>query len=198
LQLAKGSHRLLVERGGFENVERDIIVEPGRPNTVQVLLDPTPDTRATFVSKAMTQRTWGWVTVGVGGALLAGGMTYYFLNQPKKDDAQTAYDAALHERDTLSGICDWPSGKGSVEACNAQLDQKYNTLQDKKHLSNYALIGAGVGAAVAGVGVFIVASGDSPHKYDRERPSEGSARIRAVPTASFWGGGGTLGVAGVF
>jgi hypothetical protein len=169
---------------------------------VQVVLDPTPDTRAAFVGKASTQRTWGWVTVAVGGAVLAGGATFFLLNGPKKSDAQGEYDAALKEQDhpTSMGICDWRNGfgGGSSEACSAVVTQKYNALQDKKHLGTYSLIGAGVGAAVAVLGVYIVASGDNPHKYDRERPRTDAARPTIVPTVSWGGDARALGVAGVF
>ena len=87
LTLPPGAHRLRVERAGFFTVERDVEVAPRRLTTLRVELEPTAETRASYTSSARTWRTLGWVGVGAGVALAAGGAAYLGYNSGAKSDS---------------------------------------------------------------------------------------------------------------
>jgi hypothetical protein len=66
LRLARGIHHLVAQRGSFEPWARDFVIEPGRATTLAVMLSPSSEYRAQFVSRARSQRTWGVVSM-IGG-----------------------------------------------------------------------------------------------------------------------------------
>jgi tetratricopeptide (TPR) repeat protein len=197
IALAPGLHRVRIERGGFEPLERDVEIAPAAASPMSFVLDPTPETRADFVGKTHSQRTYGWVAVAAGGAVVAGGLGYFLLNQSSESDAQSAYDAASLVRSNQTGICDTRTTAGDADRCNATVQSASDDLQAAKRRSTIALIGAGAGVVIAGVGAFLLLSSDDPHRYDRKSKEE-LARVRWVPRGGFAPGGGWAGLEGSF
>jgi hypothetical protein len=198
IALASGLHRVRVERGGFEPLERDVQVPPASVAQVSLVLDPTADTRADFVSHAKTQRTWGVIALAVGGAVTIGGITYFIVNQSSKSDAQTKSDDLEQQFATKTGICDIASGLSSADNCNNQRQAALDDVNAAKSRSNVALIGAGAGVVIAGIGTYLLLSSDDPHRYDRRSNQDELSHLRVTPFATVLAGGGFAGVQGTF
>jgi hypothetical protein len=196
--LAPGLHRVRIERGGFEPLERDVDVAPAASTPVSFVLDPTPETRADFVSKAHAQRTYGWIALAAGGAVLAGGLGYFAVNQSSVSDAKASYDAALQQGFAKTGICAVMGAFGDAAQCNELQQSTYDDWQAAKTRSTIALIGAGAGAVIAGVGAYLLLSSDDPHRYDRRSHQEELSRVRLVPVAELTPRGSYWGLAGAF
>lgn len=208
-RLAKGPHHVAIERGGFEPFERDVDVEAGRTTTVRIGLDPTPETRASYVGRAKSQRTWGWILTGAGALVGGGGAGWLVVNGKKKSDKQAAYDEAVDQQSNgrPSGPCQWnkaPVNPGdsvtfaTPEACNAQADDAKSALDDAKKQDLFGWIGIGVGAASLVTGVVLLVTSDDPHKYDHKASDELGSGPTLVPTAWALPGGGGMGVGGTF
>ena len=188
-KLPKGPHRVLIERGGFETSDRTVTVDLGRTTNVTVALVPTPETRAAFVSKATSQRTWGWISTLGGVALASGGVTMIVLDQTPKDEANAAF--AQYKIDTAEGRggkCDptMDSEKFPPEVCEREYAAATKKLNDAnaRDKIGYAMIG--VGGAAALLGVYLLVSAESPHKYDR-KTEENTVRLRVVPDVGLRG-----------
>src|SRR5262249_51841150 len=154
-----------------------------------------PETRADYVSKASSQRTYGWIALGAGGAVALGGLGYFVLNQSSKNDAQSKSDQLERAFLDQVGVCDLPNGASATE-CNNQRQAALDDLNAANRRSTIALVGAGVGAAVAGFGAYLLLSGDDPHRYDRRRGGEEMGGLRLAPTAALAPHGAWAGVAG--
>jgi hypothetical protein len=206
LRLPEGVHRLLVERGGFRPLERDVSVVKGTMVTVAVTLDPTPETRQIYVDHAVSTRTWSWIGIVGGVALAAGGVGYLALNASSKSDAQKELDAKVTQRATQMGICDvhgmfidqHPGVQGDADQCNKQVDDANDRLNTAKHRDAIGYIGIGVGGAALALGVFWLFTGDDPHKYDR-KPSGAEQIARSItPVVSLGAHAQMLSVSGRF
>lgn len=208
VKLARGPHRIRVERGGFEPLEREVAISAGRTTEVALQLDPTPETRANYVEHAKSVRTWGWVLTAGGALVGGGGVGYLVMNSKTKKDAQDTYDATVAQANfdsvPKSGRrCDDKSfvtgtqTLGDPALCQAEIDAAYVKLDDAKKKDLVGYVGAGVGGALLVTGVVMLISGDSPSKYDRPA-SDSIGRVNALPYA--WSNGGTsgFGVVGTF
>lgn len=196
-RLARGPHRLLVERAGFDPVARVVDVPRGSTGTVSIHLIPTPEYRASYEKKANAFRIWGWVGV-IGGTVVAGAGTGYLIyNAGKKRTAQSGFDQIVSQRDSDTGPCDTSHG-ADPDTCNALVDANYQVLEDARARDAYGWIGVGVGAAVLGTGVVLLVTGDDPHRFDRAPEADQLGRLRVTPTLSARPGGGVLGATGSF
>ena len=199
LRLAPGPHRLLVERGDFQPVARDVTVELGRTATVRVDLEPTSDYRARYVSHAQTQRTWGIISI-VGGAVIAAGGTGLVLYDAKQRSDGRATITSIDAQSTAHSnqLCD-PGQLTAILQANC-IDPK-NAAQaqvDDANTRDYIGWGAvALGGAAVVLGVTLFVTADDPHAYDRARPAD-AASVRVVPTLSPARGGGTVGLVGTF
>jgi len=150
------------------------------------------------VSKAHTQRTYGWIGVAAGGAILAGGLVYFAVNQSSVSDAKASYDAATQQGLAMTGICATTTMAGDYLKCNEAQQSTYDDWQAAKKRSTIALIGAGAGAVIAGIGAYLLLSSDDPHRYDRRSSQEQLSRARLVPVADVTPRGGFVGLSGAF
>jgi hypothetical protein len=204
LRLASGVHRLLVERGGFRPLERDVSVDAGQTTTLPVTLEPTPETRQIYVDHAVSQRTWAWIGIVGGVALAGGGAGYLALNSSSKKDAQAELDAMLAYRDANvgningMGVCALRRTEGDLDACNRLVNTAGDRLDSAKSRDIIGYVGIGVGGVAAGLGLFWLVSGDNPHKYDRKPAGAGEMSRFVTPVFSISQRGSTLGLAGTF
>jgi hypothetical protein len=196
LRLAPGPHHLLVERGGFRPLERDVDVASGQTTVVPVVLDPTPEMRELYVSRARSQRMWGWISFGGGIALAGGGIGYLVYNSSAKDDARAERDAAADALTKMVGVCDSSTAEGNFEECNRRVLTTQEHYNDVKSRDVIGYIGIGVGAAATGLGLFLLLSGDSPTKYDKKPTPDLMRSIR--PQVAFGPGSAALAVSGAF
>jgi len=194
--LARGVHRLHVERGGFEPTDREVVVDPGRTTTVRIALDPTPATRAAYVSRTISQRTWGIVATVVGVALTAGAIGFTVWNEMERSSAQSDFDAAKSIYDQRTGICDIAHGMDPV-ACDAFVNTRQAALENANQRAPIGYVGIGVGVAATAAGMILLLTNGDPHRYDRA-PAHGAIRWIA-PTVSLDGRGAAgLALGGAF
>jgi len=169
LRLPPGAHLLRVERGGFEPVERIADVRPRAETTVRVTMQPTPDTRVSYVERTRRQKVWGWTTAGIGTAVAAAATAFVIVNNGKIEDAKKVradVDASFAPK----GPCDEMDTAvmgGGHDACRARRADAYNKVNDLETRRTIGLVGIGVGAAGLVTGIVLLITNDNPHKYDR-------------------------------
>ena len=128
LNLPRGPHRLRLERGGFLAAERDVAVALGIFSEVDVVFEPTPDTRASYVASAESRRTWSWVTVSGGVAIAASGVVLALVENGKLPSARTELADANADSTRGAGLsCDpaiphGPDPAAQEAACAARLN----------------------------------------------------------------------------
>jgi hypothetical protein len=201
LPLVVGAHRVRVERGDFEPLERDVTIDAGRTTTLSIALAPTPEYRARYVAHATTMRTWGWIGV-VGGAAIAGSGLGLFLYDVGKrsgaNDTISAIDAKSVPHANLG--CD-PFGDNNqayVQNCEVARADAVDVVSRANSRDVFAFIGMGVGVAAIGTGIVLLVTGDDPHRYDVPADSARAPTTRVTPTLFGVRGGGGIGLAGIF
>jgi hypothetical protein len=177
IQLPAGPHRLRVERGGFIPAERDVTVPLGRPASVNVVLEPDPDTRAKYVSAAQSRKLWSWVTIGAGVAIAAGGTVLAVVENGQIPGDQSTLDAVNATFVRFSNKkCDFSQNLSTMTmaSCEDSLNHASDTLNNAQMLRTVGFIVGGVGAATAVTGLVLLLTGDDPRKYD-QKPGGGLA-----------------------
>jgi hypothetical protein len=193
LRLAPGVHVVRVERAGFATVEREADVPARGTLAIAVVLEPNPDTLASYVERTERRRTAGIVMLAAGGALGAAGGAFLGYNAGPKSNAQTALDTAIA---SMTGVCAVNNTGGDAKKCNAYRQNALDDLNTFKERDAIGYVGIGVGGAAIVTGIVLLAGGDDPHRYDR-KPS-GETLARALPFIWRAPGGGGLGWAGTF
>ncbi|MEZ4407041.1 MAG: PEGA domain-containing protein [Polyangiales bacterium] len=166
-----GPHRLRVEHNDFLPDEREVDLAPGRDTTVSVFLLPTPAHREAYMSTVRRARITAGVTLGLGVAVAAGGLAWYFVNESDVD-AQTSEVARLNTLlDTYrGGMC--PTGQPQ---CFMETEQARNNAQvDLDNATTLRWVSLGVtavGGITAVVGVILFATSPSGSRFDRRASS---------------------------
>ncbi len=205
LRLAAGPHDVLVERGDFEPAAREVTIDAGRTTSVRIVLEPTPDYRTHFESRAQAQRTWGLIGILGGAAVLAGGITLVAVDASQRSQGNkqaTQLNAAI-QLGSGDPVCDPAAHDSSTpqykQACLDPLTAAYGKVNDANTRDYGGWSAIGVGAAGLVVGIVLRATADDPHKYDRAVPSSAAGPLlRTLPT--FWTtrAGGGLSLVGTF
>jgi hypothetical protein len=199
LRLPEGPHQLVLERGGFLPVERDVILDAGRSTVLRVVFDPTPETRAAYMSKTSSQRTWGLVA-GIGGLALAGGSVGFLIwNGQQRKTAHDDFDTA--ENDVANpppgSVCATQTQSGDATACNAQVLDAQSRINDANTRDVFGWAGVGLGAGATVLGVLLLVTNGGSQRYDGDRAGQG-AKPFVLPVG--WGSarGGGAGLLGAF
>lgn len=198
IALPAGPHRIHVERGGFIPAERDVDVPLGATQNVAIVFEPTPDTRAAYVSGAMSRRTWSWVTMGLGAVLAGGGVALALvengqLNGKNGDQAKlNAYNAESVRHG--GGLCDPAQdltqpyeGTTLGSFCQALASSTSSAVNNDQTLQTLGWVATGVGGAVLVTGLVLLVTGDDPHKYDEKPPEQILGGWRVLPTIGYGG-----------
>jgi hypothetical protein len=201
LRLMAGPHHVILERGGFLPVERDVTIDAGRTTAIRVVFDPTPETRATYQSRVSTQRTWGLIS-GVGGLVLTGGsLAFLVWNGQQRKQAHDDEDAAeyLINNNPKGSICDKSlfTTPAAVAACNQPALDAQSRIDNADTADIFGWIGLGVGAAATVFGAVLLLTNGSSHRFDRDRTEASKGFV--LPTGWSDGrGGGGVGLVGAF
>lgn len=189
IQVPAGIHRLHVERGGFIAAERDVDVPRGGTETASITFEPTPDTRAVYVSAAVSRRTWSWVTLGTGLAIAAGGAVLALVEQNSLKAARSDLDAVNAEwANKGGGVCDPATDLKSMQAiCDARLNDATARVHNLQTMQTVGIVAAGAGGAIFLTGVVLLVTGDNPHKYDEKPPDPLFAGWKVAPQPGFRG-----------
>ncbi len=186
IKLPKGKHQIIVERGGFEATERSVNIDTGRTTTVPVELVPTPETRAAYVSKATSQRTWGWISTLGGVALAGGGVALLVIDSSARSDANKDINAYIAQQARMGGgVCDDYYGRSPTNSPECltyfnAFNAGTKKFDDAKTRDIFGYVGVGVGSAATLLGLYLLASGDSPHRYDRKN-DDNTISLRVTP-----------------
>ncbi|HEY4012848.1 MAG TPA: PEGA domain-containing protein [Polyangiaceae bacterium] len=165
-----GAHRLHFARTGFIEGDRDVDVPVGATAHVQLVLEPTPDTRVAYAAGASSRRTWSIVTMVVGAAVAGGGAALALVAQSQLPDAQSQLDVQIAQRAPMA-VCDPMGPNGLTAACDDPFDAAQSKVDTLHNERTAGWIGAGAGGAVFVTGLVLLLTGDNPHRYD-ERPSQ--------------------------
>ncbi len=202
LRLPRGPHHLLAERGNFEPVESDVVIDSGRTTTLHLVLEPTPEYRAQFVSRAHSQRTWGVVSVVAGVVVAAGGVGLVVYDEGQRSDGNAAL-SALQAQSTLgsNAACDLGQDFTALtQRCTVPKQAATSKVNAANTRDDFGWPAIGVGAAAIALGVVLLITADDPHRYDQpERGAAAALRpVRALPV--FWSlpGGGGASLVGTF
>lgn len=197
LRLPPGGHLVMIERGGFEPVMREVTIDAGRATTLRLLLEPTPEWRAAYVSRATRQRTWGWISTTAGLVIAGGAVGFLAWNAGQQSAAQNDANR-LHTAEVNStDPCNFRAGT-NLSQCNQQIQQDNSDASADGNRAYIGYFGIGIGAAATLFGLYLLLSNDDPHRYDpKEHPDV--ARSTVVPFG--WrdpSGGGGVGLRGAF
>jgi hypothetical protein len=175
LRLPAGRHSVRVERAGFFDVEREVVVTPGA-NSLDVRLLPTPEYLGDYVSQAKGQRTLSYVVMGAGAVVALGSGAFLLWNRGQQNDAKAAFDDfARSVEDGETGMC--PSA-----GCEESLNILLSDLEAKRDRDVYGWIGVGVGAAAIGTGAILFALGNDPNRYAPRPESDVFGSLRFHPS----------------
>ncbi len=203
IQLPAGPHRIHVERGGFIPTERDVDVPAAGTQSVKIVFEPTPDTRAQYVSSATSRRTWSWVTIGLGAVLGAGGVVLGVveggqLNGSNGDQAKLNAinaDSVRHGGGTCDPAKDQTQpfqGTTLGDYCTSRANSATSAVNNDQTLQTVGWVTAGVGGAVLVTGIVLLVTSDDPHKYDEKPSDQILGGWRVTPMIGY--GGGSLSV----
>lgn len=170
MRLPLGRHSLRFQRAGFFDVERQVWVRKGEQK-LDVTLLPTPPYLDDYVKRARVQRFWGFVSLG-GGAALAGGSAAFLLwNKSQKRAAERDFNA-LADKAAAS-----PDGTCDSDTCANELGILVNELDARRKRDVYGWVGASVGALSLGTGIYLLATGADPRRYDPKPESDVFGRL---------------------
>ncbi len=194
--LPMGPHVLRVERAGFLPAEHLVVVPGGQTTTVRVTLQPTQDTHYYYVQRANTARAWAVAAVSAGFAVALAGGTLALTRHLSLDEARRYLAGEQREQDVPmnGGECDRSLGLSEEMAliCDDRLQAAHDGVRVRERLRLAGFVGVGVGLLAMGTGVFFLANGDDPRKYDGLTTAPSPRRFWASGWASPTGGGGLL------
>jgi hypothetical protein len=197
LRLPEGGHLVMIERGGFEPVMREVTIDAGRATTLHLLLEPTPEWRAAYVSRTTRQRTWGWVSTATGLAIAGGAVGFLVWNAGQQNASQN--DASRLSAAETSSVppCAWRQGGTSLSQCNQQIAQDNSDAASAGQRAYVGYVGIGLGAAATLFGLYLLLSNDDPRRYDpKDKASAAAGTI--VPFGWRDPGGAGVGLRGLF
>jgi hypothetical protein len=197
LRLPEGGHLVMIERGGFEPVMREVNIDAGHSTTLHLLLEPTPEWRAAYVNRTSRQRTWGWVSTLTGLAIVGGSVGFLVWNQGQLDAAHN--DAVRLNNAAANNVppCDVASGT-NISQCNQQITQDNSNVTSDGQRAYVGYVGIAIGAAAAVFGTYLLFSNDDPHRYDPKEKGADVARRTIVPFGWRDPGGGGVGLRATF
>lgn len=189
-RIPEGPHTLRVERAGFLPRQRTVRVPRGAATYVRVTLAPTAETRRAYERRVGLQRTLAWVGILAGSALVLGAGTWWLLNEPQLDEAQAQRSVAEGKLESGPPPCG-PGSDATTPArrqCEADLRRADDEVNLHKNLRTASLIGVGLGALSAAMGVVLFAIAGDPDRY-RRRPTPLPGRWELSGSVAPGGGG---------
>jgi hypothetical protein len=169
--LPLGPHVLRVQRTGFVPHEEVVIVPGGQTTVVHVTLRPTPETYLAYVRRTQAVRGWAVAAVSAGFVVAVGGAALAITRHTSLPDARRYREEERREQEVPmnGGPCDPSLGLGEEmqAVCAARLRAAYDGVSVRERLRMLGLIGAGVGLLAAGAGIYLLASGDDPRRYNQ-------------------------------
>lgn len=133
--LTPGRHQVELRRDGYQPSREEVLLEPGRDQALSLTLSPTPKPEppaivvATSPPARAPDRTWAWVSFGVGAAGVAMGAVFTGLALDTENQAN------------------------DLQASNAAISDIAGARDDARSRGALALVGYGVGLAGVATGI---------------------------------------------
>jgi hypothetical protein len=159
--LLVGPHLVRVQRGGFVPFERQVDVAAGGDTALFVNLVPTPETRLQSDDSARARRIWGMATIGAGALLTVGAGVYAIATRNAVSDAQRTLNGQLALEAIPTEHCFLTGPSYDFWKCGETKAAYQDDLDSAKLKRGLAFAGIAVGAAAAGVGAYLLMSGDA-------------------------------------
>jgi PEGA domain len=181
VRVAAGNHTIAASADGYQSERRDVLVASGV--TVPVELDLTAikvAAPAVAVSRAPAlaprpapavaqpvpdrQKTWGWVSIVVGGVAATTGGVWLGVNANHRARAKTEYDSFARKYNAHEAPCNTNAADVPADLCNAENDRVTANYAEARERSDVpAFVGLGVGATAIGIGIVLLLTADHPH-----------------------------------
>lgn len=174
LRLPKGPHHVRLQVAGYLPFEQDVTLDPASPRVLRPALQPTPETRKAHDDNVRLHRTWGWVSVGAGVAITGVSIAYAAIAASDKSKAQQDFDVTQAQINNNVGDC--RQGAVTIDQCNARLLDAESRVNSAGSRRTLGLVGVGIGASVAALGVVLLATGESAHRFEPAERAAGAQR----------------------
>ena len=149
LEVNPGTIRILAESAGFFPFEKNMNLRDGADETITVELEPEPvdtvtqkEEEATLSTEGSSQKTWGYVSLAVGGVGLVAGTAFGLM--------------AKNTRNDLEAAC-------IDDVCSENQRDAYDRGKMQAHISTAGFIVGGVGL---GLGAVLLLTG--PKEAEKE------------------------------
>jgi hypothetical protein len=169
LRLPVGRHWLRVQRAGFFDVSREVVL-PSGTSVLDVQLLPKPEFLDDYVARANRQRALGLITAGAGAVLAASGGGFLIWNQGRKNETESELEGVNDRADQNT--------EGCRTRCKEQRASLGDDLEEQRMRDVYGWLGVGVGAAALGTGALIYFLADDPGRYDPKPESDVFASLK--------------------
>jgi hypothetical protein len=188
LALPEGEHEVELRASGYDPVSSTVTIASGEQT--ELTLEPTPRSADSAASApadspsapSSTQRTLGWVAIGVGGAFAAGGV--YSMLRVASISEDPAFETYRNRMRADQDACDEADRGTRVPGAASPTDiaDKCSTAQTFEALQ-YVFFG--LAAASAGTGAVLLLTDSGKPKREQQtirlrpsfRPSAGSTRV---------------------
>ena len=176
LRLPLGPHRLRVQRAGFFDVEREVLLGRGT-HRLDVTLLPTAGYLDNYVRRTQAMRTWSWISLGAGTLIAGAGGAFLIWNQGEKNEAERQFD------ELEAKVLELPDQKCGSGPCEDDLWRLAGEYDKKAGRDVYGWLAVGVGGAALATGVMLRLLGDDPSRFDPKPESDifGALRLRLQP-----------------
>jgi hypothetical protein len=183
IALPVGPHHVLLEKAGYEPVERSVEVVNGQDASLLVTLTPTTELAAQLAASRHTRKVVGWSLVAGGAAIaITGGVVAYLENSALPGARADFKDKVTKPETTIGDPCyaGQPLGDFTLRGCAGIHSYWQGRIDSKTTERLVGIIGGGVGLATAAVGTYLLLT-------------EGAAPSTGVSSVALWDDGGNSG-----
>jgi hypothetical protein len=192
--LPAGKHLVKIERPKFEPFERTVEISIGGETEMKVSLRPTAKATQAKMARVDSRRNWSIATI-VAGALVAGGSIALTVWSNRELGSREDKLNALQRNAAPggNGTCDPENNLSDFAAlrCRQDIEAAQADVDKYGNLRLGGIIGVVGGAAIIGVGTWLLVTGPSA---DAEEPVESAW----IPTFAAGPTGATFGLRGRF
>lgn len=189
IAIAPGVHDVVVEREGYHPVSLRTVVAEGAPTVLNVDLPLTESKRSELIGDAESVRRAGISLTVVGGVLVGAAIPLLIWGNSER----VAGEEEQSRRESV-----FPCGVGQTNAndCFQFLKEPATQVDLGRGLMGAAGAGAAVGLGLGITGVVLLATGESPERYQAPATDELARRLQPLfavtPTEVFLGLAGEL------
>jgi hypothetical protein len=181
ISLPVGPHRVVLEKAGYEPVERSVEVVNGQDASLLVTLTPTTELKAQLEASRHTRNVVGWSLVAGGAAIAVAGGVLATLGNSALPGARADFNLNVAMPEALvGGPCFAASPNYVGHGCDGIHSYWQNRIDSDQTKRLVGILGGVAGLATAAVGTYLLLT-------------EGAAPSTGVSNVALWGEGGNAG-----